>query len=47
MIRCKNTDLLPQAGNDKTTNLQEHICKEKWDGKQSGDTVSNNYYQRG
>ena len=31
-IQCKNTESLPQAGNDKTTNLREHTCKAKWDG---------------
>ena len=41
MIQCKNTEILPQAGNDKTTNLQEHNCKAKWDGLHSMDTVSN------
>ena len=32
MIRCKNTESFPQVGNGKTTNLQEHTCKAKWDG---------------
>ena len=41
MIQCKNTERLSQAGNDKTTNLQEHNCKAKWDGLHSMDTVSN------
>ena len=40
MIQCKNTEILPQAGNDNTTNLQEHTCKAKWDGLQYRDTVS-------
>ena len=30
--RCKATESLPEAGNDETTNLQEHACKAKWDG---------------
>ena len=31
-IRYKSTERLPQADNDETKNLQEHACKEKWDG---------------
>ena len=26
-IQCKATESPPQAGNDETTNLQEHYCK--------------------
>ena len=40
MLRCKNTERLPQAGNDKTTNLQKHTCKAKWDVLYYRDTVS-------
>ena len=31
-IQCKMTEILTQAGNDKTTNLRENNCKEKWYG---------------
>ena len=45
-IQCKNTDSLPQAGNDKKK-LQEHNCKSKWDGLYSTDTFSNKSHQHG
>ena len=44
-IQCKTTESLPQAVNDKTTNIREHTCKAKWDELQSRDTVSNKYHQ--
>ena len=47
MIRCKDTESLPQAGNRKTINVREHTCKENWDGLYSRDTVSNKYHQHG
>ena len=47
MIRCKNIESLPQAVNDKTTNLLEHACMEKWDGLYSSNTVSKKSHQHG
>ena len=47
MIRCKITESLQQAGNDKTTSLREHTCKVKWDGLYSKDKVSNKSHQHG
>ena len=39
MIRCKNNESLPPVGNDETENIQEHTCKEMWDGLKSGNTL--------
>ena len=47
MIQCKNTEILPQAGNDKKTKLLEHTFKVKWDGLESRDTVSKKSHQHG
>ena len=47
MIRCKNTESLPQAGNDKTTSLHGNTCKERLDGLYSRDTVSKKPHQHG
>ena len=44
-ILCQENESLPQAGNDQTTNLQEHACKEKWDGLWYSNKVSNNSHQ--
>ena len=27
MKRCKKDEILPQVGNDKTTNIQEYTCE--------------------
>ena len=47
IIQFQKTEILPQAGNDKTTNLKERNCKAKWDGLYSRDTVSKKSHKHG
>ena len=39
MIKCKDNESLPQAGNDETSNIREYTCEEKWYGLQFRNTL--------
>ena len=47
MMKSKNNESLPQAGNDEIGNIWAHTCKANWDGLQSRDTLLNKSCKHG